>query len=220
MVYYISFILFIYFITKNHSIQRYYNSNTICYIVKGILTLKKYFILIQSLTKVLVYENLKKIISSEPWNSFIIEHVRHLQCRQLSGRALTLTLTCTRPGVQSQHDAPFSPNSNPSTRERPVNIQLKVRTTARIPLFCWGLLTTANSVLKFSDWWLRSPVLPTLIPGSYPQASLLPQPSQCWGYRMYHYGCLTKSSEVIVIPRYPSLLLLHLMGSYILVKEA
>jgi hypothetical protein len=35
-------------------------------------------------------------------------------------------------------------------RERQVNIQFKVKTTAKIPLFCRGLLTIANSVLKFS----------------------------------------------------------------------
>lgn len=39
-------------------------------------------------------------------------------------------------------------------RERQVNIQFKVKTTAKIPLFCRGLLTIANSVLKFSGDWL------------------------------------------------------------------
>lgn len=36
-------------------------------------------------------------------------------------------------------------------RDGQVNTQLKVKTTAKGSLFCWGLLAPANSVLKFLD---------------------------------------------------------------------
>lgn len=47
-----------------------------------------------------------------------------------------------------------SPSTQKGERERQVDTQLKVKTTAKGSPFCCSLLAPANSVLKFLDWWL------------------------------------------------------------------
>lgn len=138
-------------------------------------------------------ENLKNIISPEPWNLLIIKHLNSFKCRQLSGRALTPTLTCMRPwGFNTSMMFPSSPKSKYFTlgeewwhmptilvlkRERQVSIQFKVKNNSKnstVLLESFNHSQQCFKVLWPMTDWLRSPWVtrrPEFLPSSIPPAS-------------------------------------------------